>query len=210
MKKRKWLFLLLIIPLISIIIIIKFRYEYIPSSDEIIEEIKATKGYKAKVNYLFINQKSKYSENAVIYYSEDSCNKIQFENGIEEKYIDEDIEIKGEQKLYKIDKELYDTYSLAFVEKIMKNKVLNISEDSEEWGEIEYINIEMLLKGNNENINKANLYIDKKNKVPIMIRVFDRNNKLRIVIKFEEFQYLDNIETIKKYILINKKCKKSF
>ncbi|MCI5726229.1 MAG: hypothetical protein MR274_01625 [Clostridium sp.] len=194
MKKRKWLFLLLIIPLISIIIIIKFRYEYIPSSDEIIEEIKATKGYKAKVNYLFINQKSKYSENAVIYYSEDSCNKIQFENGIEEKYIDEDIEIKGEQKLYKIDKELYDTYSLAFVEKIMKNKVLNISEDSEEWGEIEYINIEMLLKGNNENINKANLYIDKKNKVPIMIRVFDRNNKLRIVIKFEEFQYLDNIE----------------
>ena len=76
----------------------------------------------------------------------------------------------------------------------MKNKVLNISEDSEEWGEIEYINIEMLLKGNNENINKANLYIDKKNKVPIMIRVFDRNNKLRIVIKFEEFQYLDNIE----------------
>lgn len=194
MKKRKWLFLLLIIPLISIIIIIKFRYEYIPSSDEIIEEIKATKGYKAKVNYLFINQKSKYSENAVIYYSEDSCNKIQFENGIEEKYIDEDIEMKGEQKLYKINKELYDTYSLAFVEKIMKNKVLNISEDSEEWGEIEYINIEMLLKGNNENINKANLYIDKKNKVPIMIRVFDRNNKLRIVIKFEEFQYLDNIE----------------
>lgn len=194
MKKRKWLFLLLIIPLISIIIIITFRYEYIPSSDEIIEEIKATKGYKAKVNYLFINQKSKYSENAVIYYSEDSCNKIQFENGIEEKYIDEDIEMKGEQKLYKINKELYDTYSLAFVEKIMKNKVLNISEDSEEWGEIEYINIEMLLKGNNENINKANLYIDKKNKVPIMIRVFDRNNKLRIVIKFEEFQYLDNIE----------------
>ena len=194
MKKRKWLFLLLIIPLISIIIIITFRYEYIPSSDEIIEEIKTTKGYKAKVNYLFINQKSKYSENAVVYYSEGSCNKIQFENGIEEKYIDEDIEMKGEQKLYKINKELYDTYSLAFVEKIMKNKVLNISEDSEEWGEIEYINIEMLLKGINENINKANLYIDKKNKVPIMIRVFDRNNKLRIVIKFEEFQYLDNIE----------------
>ena len=56
-KFKKWAFLLLLIPFISIIIVIIFRHSYFPTNEEIIEEVKNAENYTSKVEYQRKNQK---------------------------------------------------------------------------------------------------------------------------------------------------------
>jgi hypothetical protein len=75
---KKWAFLLLLIPFISIIIVVIFRNSYFPTNDEIIEDVKNAENYTSKVEYQVKNARGEYREDTTIYYSKEQGMRIEF------------------------------------------------------------------------------------------------------------------------------------
>lgn len=63
--------ILVLIPVLMILLVILCRDVITPSNEDIISELKDTKYYSSKVDYLFKNSKSEFEENTMQYYSFD-------------------------------------------------------------------------------------------------------------------------------------------
>ena len=193
-KFKKWAFLLLLIPFISIIIVIIFRHSYFPTNDEIIEEVKSAENYTSKVEYQIKNSRGEYKENTTIYYSKEQGMRIEFEENRVKIYNNGSININDNGYEYELKGDFDQFYPLAFTNNLLLNRIQDIKEGSEEWGEGQYIEISIELPFKNNNMTSAKLYINKKDKVPIVAKVYDVNKQERVTIIYKDFEYLKKVD----------------
>ena len=200
MKKiKRKIVILSVIPLVAIVLIVIFRYEFFPSNEEILNSIKNSKGYVTDVEYTITNTKYKYTEEATINYTKGINTKIQFNNNIEKTYNEDGtMTINHNGYEYSTNSNNDIIYSLAIVNKIINSdddpKAIanreSLTEEKDEWGEKEYLVLKYFMDSNNRNINSMILYIDKKDKVPVIAKLYDNENKERASIVYKSFKYI--------------------
>lgn len=191
-KLRSMLWILLLVPICIIVVIIFGRNMVTPSNEEIIEDLHNIKNYSCNVEYTFINSKGQYKENTTQYYSSNNGMRIEFkdENGRVKVYKGSEIQMKEENgQNYIIDKKIDEIYPLAFIENILDK---NISGELEvinpEWSDKEYIRVNINYPNDNKHLNKGELYVDKKLKCPVLLKIFDDTDKERILISYKDFR----------------------
>ncbi len=191
-KFKKMLWILIIIPICIIGVIIFGRKVVTPSNEEIIENLHNVKNYSCNVQYKFINSRGEYSENTKQYYSADNGMRIDFqdEDGRVKVYKGSEIQIKDENnKDYTIDKNIDEIYPLAFMCNILDNKMYGQLEViNSEWSDDEYIRVKIDYPSGNKHLDKAEFYVDKKTKCPVLLRIFDDTDKERILISYKDFK----------------------
>ena len=191
-KFKKILWILVLIPICIIGVIIFGRKIVTPSNEEIIENLHNVKNYSCNVQYKFINSKSEYSENTKQYYSADNGMRIEFqdEDGRVKVYKGSEIQIKDENnKEYTIDKNIDEIYPLGFMCNILDDKMYGQLEViNSEWSDDEYIRVTIDYPSGNKHLDKAEFYVDKKTKCPVLLRIFDDTDKERILISYKDFK----------------------
>ena len=191
-KMRSILWMLLLVPICIIVIIIFGRKIVTPSNEEIIDDLQNIKNYSCNVEYTFINSKGQYKENTVQYYSSDNGMRIEFqdENGRVKVYKGSEIQMKEENgQDYTIDKKIDEIYPLAFIENILdKNICGELEVINPEWSDKEYIRVNINYPNGNKHFNKGELYVDKKLKCPVLLKIFDDTDKERIIISYKDFK----------------------
>jgi len=180
------------IPIFIILLIIVCRNVITPSNQDIINELKNTKCYSSKVEYVFKNSKSQFKESTIQYYSFDKGSRIEFKNGYDRVKVYKGEEIKVEENAtdeYILDKNIDIIYPLAFIENVLSNpQDGDIKEVKADWGQGVYLQVDMKYSGKNKHLNKAELYVDKNKKVPVLLKILDDSNKERIVIIYKDFK----------------------
>ncbi len=183
--------ILALIPIIAIVLVIIFRNVVIPSNEDIINELKNTKCYSSKVNYVFKNSKSSFEENTIQYYSNDKGSRIEFldDNNRVKVYKGGEIKVEGnEDEEYILDKDIDRIYPLAFIQNILSNPQLGeIQEVREDWGQGTYLKMDIDYNIN-KHLNKAEFYVDKNKGIPVLLKIFDDSNKERIIITYNDFK----------------------
>lgn len=183
--------ILVLIPIIVIGLVVMCRNVIIPSNEDIVNELKNIKYYSSKVHYVFKNSKSLFEENTIQYFNNDKGSRIEFldECNRIKVYKGGEIKVEGNgDEDYTLDKNIDTIYPLAFMQNILSNpQVGNIEEVKEEWGQGIYLKVN-LDYNINKHLNKAEFYIDKSKRVPALLKVFDDNDKERIVITYTDFK----------------------
>ena len=184
--------ILISVPIFIILFIILCRNIITPSNQDIINELKNTKCYSSKVEYVFKNSKAQFEESTMQYYSFDKGSRIEFKDGYEgvKVYKGEEIKVEGTQdEEYTLDKDIDIIYPLAFIENVLSNpQDGDIKEVKADWGQGVYLQVDMKYSGKNKHLNKAELYVDKNKKVPVLLKILDDSNKERIVIIYKDFK----------------------
>lgn len=194
-KSKKWLLLLLLlIPFLSIILIITFRHNYTPTNEEIVKYAREAKVYTGKVEYTIKNSKKEYKESTNIYYCKDVGMRIEFGQDRVKIYKDGYISMQDKGDEYELEKSFDSLYPLAFVNNILNGDIKNISEGSEEWGDTNYLEVTLSLSNINSHMTSAKVYIDKKDKRPIVTKVYDISGKERVIIVYKDFNYAKEID----------------
>jgi len=188
---------LVFVPIFIILLIVLCRSVITPSNQEIINELKNTKCYSSKVEYVFKNSKAQFEESTMQYYSFDKGSRIEFKDGYEgvKVYKGEEIKVEGTQdEEYTLDKDIDIIYPLAFIENILSNPQSGeIKEVKVEWGQGVYLQVDMKYSSKNKHLNKAEFYVDKDKKVPVLLRILDDSNKERVVITYKDFKIEKNL-----------------
>ena len=183
---------LVFIPIFVILLIILCRNVITPSNQDIINELKNTKCYSSKVEYVFKNSKSQFEESTMQYYSFDKGSRIEFKDGYErvKVYKGEEIKVEGNaDEEYILDKNMDIIHPLAFIENILSNPQNGeIKEVKEQWGEGTYLQVDINYNVENKHLNKAEFYIDKDKRSPVLLRILDDNDKERVVISYKDFK----------------------
>lgn len=198
MKKKLLKIFLVSIPIILIALIIFFRLTAEPSNEEIIIGLRNIKNYTTKVDYLIVNSRGEETEETIHYFSKDIGSRIDFGEERIKIYKDDKILIKDNisNKEYEVDEDMDKFHSIAFMDKLLENPIINgeIKEGQEEWGEREYIEFTSELFLNNEHLDKVRIFIDKNEEIPIGAIIYDEdgNDKVRIV--YKEFKKLKEQE----------------
>lgn len=197
MKKiKKKIVVLSVMPFISIILLLIFRYKFFPNNEEIIDSIKNSRGYVSDIEYRITNEKYSYTEEATINYTKGINTKIQFKNNLEKIYNEDGtitINYDGYEYSTKSNNDVI--YSLAVVNRIINSddeiaNIESITEEKDEWGEREYLVLKYCITSDNRNISKVILYINKKDKAPIIAKLYDRDDKERASIVYKSFKYM--------------------
>ena len=198
MKKKIIIILLLVVPFISILFIIFFRGILMPSNEDIIEGLKNINAYEAKVQYVMKNDKGEETEETKQWYSADKGVRVEFGDEVTKVYKDEKIYVKDtiNNNEYELGQDMDIVHPLAFINNILSYPIKegSISEGQEEWGDTIYIKADVELFLNNIYFNKATIFIDKKNRVPIGIVVYDRQDKCVLKIIYEKFEEVEKID----------------
>lgn len=198
MKKKIKIALLFIIPFISILIIVMFRGVVLPTNEEILSQLKDINSYETKVEYIIKNDKGEERENTTQYYLKNNGVRVDFNDELTKIYKDNGICVKDNilKSEYNIDNNMDILHSLAFVNKILSYPVINgtLKEGQEEWGERIYIQMDVELFLDNEHLNTARVFIDKKEKTPIGIIVYDKEGNDSVRIIYEDFREVKNID----------------
>jgi len=180
------------IPIFIILLIIVCRNVITPSNQDIINELKNTKCYSSKVEYVFKNSKSQFKESTIQYYSFDKGSRIEFKNGYDRVKVYKGEEIKVEEnetEEYILDKDIDIIYPLAFIENVLSNpQIGEIKEVKAEWGQGVYLQVDMKYNSKNKHLNKAEFYVDKNTRVPVLLRILDDSNKERVIITYKDFK----------------------
>ena len=194
LKNNKKLYLLFLIPFISIIAVIIYRHVCIPTNEDIVKYVKNAEIYSSKVRYYIKNTKREYKEDTNIYYCRNQGMRIEFEGDRVKIYKDGFIRMNDNGDEYEIDENLDQVYPLSFMSNILSNNIKEIKEGAEEWGDTKYIEVNVELPFKNNHMNLAKLYINKDSKKPIVTKVFDINNKEKMDIIYDDFEYLRKID----------------
>lgn len=190
-KKNKWILLILLVPFVSILLIIQFRHVYIPTNQEIIENIKNTDGYMSNVEYVIQNSRGEYKESVNLYYSRQNETRLEFENNEVKIYNDEVTSVHEDNYSYEIARDFDMFYPLAFIHSILQSEINEINDGTEEWGDINYLEVDLSLNNKNRHISKAKVYINKEDKTPILTKLYDDQGKERVTIKYNDFKYIE-------------------
>lgn len=198
MKKKLLKIFLVSIPIILIALIVFFRLTAEPSNEEIIMGLRNIKNYTTKVDYLIVNSRGEETEETIHYFSKDIGSRIDFGEDRIKIYKDNKILIKDNisNKEYEIDEDMDKFHSIAFMDKLLENPIINgeIKEGQEEWGEREYIEFTSELFLNNEHLDKVRIFIDKNEEIPIGAIVYDKDGKDKVRIVYKEFKKLKDQE----------------
>ena len=88
-----------------------------------------------------------------------------------------------------LDKDIDIIYPLAFIENILSNPQNGeIKEVKAEWGEGIYLQVDMKYNSKNKHLNKAEFYVDKNKRVPVLLKILDDSNKERVIITYKDFK----------------------
>lgn len=184
--------ILMLIPVFIILLIILCRHVVTPSNEDIVNELKNTKCYSSKVEYTFINSRSQLKESTMQYYSFGKGARIEFNDEYKrvKVYKGGEIKVQGdENEELTLDKDIDVIYPLAFIENIFSNQLSNnIEEVKAEWGQGIYLQVNIEYKSKNKHLNKAEFYIDKNKKSPVLLKILDDNNKERILITYKDYK----------------------
>ena len=192
LKKTLITSILVFIPIIIILLVVICRHIIMPSNQQIINELKNTKCYSSKVEYVFKNSKSQFEENTIQYYSFERGSRIEFKDGYErvKVYKGGEIKVEGSQdEEYILNKDIDTLYPLAFIDNILSNpQSVEIKEVKEEWGQGTYLQVDMEYDSKNKHLNRAEFYIDKDKRVPVLLKILDDNNIERVIITYKDFK----------------------
>lgn len=192
---KKWILLMvLLIPFLSIILIITFRHNYMPTNEEIIQYVRDCKAYTSKAEYTVINSKDEYKQETKLYYGKDIGMRIEFGQDRVKIYKDGFISMKDGDEEYELNGGFDSLYPLAFPNNLLNNEIKSIEEGAEEWGNRKYLIINVDIPSKNKHIVEAKLYIDKDDKSPILTKIYDSDNKETVTIVYDEFEYLKEID----------------
>jgi outer membrane lipoprotein-sorting protein len=184
--------MLMFIPIFVILLIVLCRHVIMPSNEDIVNELRNTKCYSSKVEYSFINSRSESKESTMQYYSLGKGSRIEFNDGYKrvKVYKGGEIKVQGdEDEEYTLDKDIDVIYPLAFIENILSNpQSSDIKEVKAEWGDGIYLQVDIEYNNKNKHLNKAEFYIDKNKRVPVLLRILDDSNKERILITYKDFK----------------------
>ena len=198
MKKKIKIALLLIIPFVSIVAIIMFRGTMLPTNEEILSDLRDINFYETKVEYIIKNDKGEERENTNQYYLKNNGVRVDFNKELTKIYKDNGICVKDNilKSEYNIDSSMDILHSLAFINKILSYPVINgtLKEGQEEWGNRIYIQMDVELFLDNEHLNIARVFIDKKSKTPIGIIVYDKEGNDSVRIIYEDFKEVKSID----------------
>jgi len=191
-NKKLIIGILIFTPVFMILLVILFRNSINPSNESIINELKNTKFYSSKVNYVFKNSKSQFEENTIQYYGFDKGARIEFKDGYERIKVYKGGEIKVKENSdeeYILNKDIDTIYPLAFIENILSNlENAKIKEVKTEWSDSIYLQVDITYNSNNKHLNKAEFFVDKNKGVPVILKILDDNNKERIIITYKDFK----------------------
>ena len=185
---------LILLPFISIILIIQFRHAVTPTNEDIIKKIKDENCYKTNAEYIIKNNRGEYSDNTQIFYKRKLGHRVEFESDIIKIYKNEKINVFENNTSYEINNKMDILYPLGFIDNILNKKILDVKEGSEEWGDTKYLKITIDLESSNKHLSEAKVYINKKDKKPIVTKVYNDNGDETVVIVYKNFKYLDNLK----------------
>ncbi|MDU5109049.1 MAG: germination lipoprotein GerS-related protein [Clostridium sp.] len=198
MKRKLLLGFLVSIPVILISIVIILRLTAQPTNEELIERLKGIKAYTTDVEFVIMNSRDEERQETKQYYIKDTGGRIDFGEERTKIYKDDKILVKDNisNKEFFIEEEMDDLYSLSFLNNLLSYPIDSegIKEGQEEWGDTEYIEFTSELFLNNYNLNKAKVFIDKNERVPIGVIIYDRNNKDRVRIVYKDFEKLKQLD----------------
>ncbi|OOM79790.1 hypothetical protein CLPUN_14710 [Clostridium puniceum] len=191
-NKKLIIGVLIFAPIFIISLVILFRNFISPSNESIINELRNTKLYSSKVNYVFKNSKSQFEENTIQYYSFDKGARIEFKDGYERVKVYKGGEIKVKENSdgeYILNKDIDTIYPLAFIENILSSlENAEIKEVKTEWSDSIYLQVDITYNSNNKHLNKAEFFVDKDKGVPVLLKILDDDNKERIIITYKDFK----------------------
>lgn len=195
-KKSRYLLIvgLLLIPFISIFLIIQFRHTVVPTNDEIIKYVQEADGYKTDIKYTIINSKGEFDENVQVYYRKNYGVRVEFPQDRVKIYKDGYISILEQDYEYELEEGFDSLYPLGFINNILSNEIIEIKEASEEWGDIKYLEISIDLPSKNKHIDSAKVYINKKDKSPIITKIYNSNEEESVIIIYDNFEFLKDID----------------
>ena len=188
--KKKIIFLVMI-PIFIIILVVLGRKVVIPTNDEIISELKNTKMYTCDVEYTFMNSRDNFRENTKQYYRYDKGGRIEFDDYYKriKVYNDDKIKLQIDSEEYDLNKNLDCIYPLSFIENILSYDISEpIEELNEEWGEGEYLKLNIDYGNNNRYLKNGEFYIDKNKKIPVVLKIYDQSGNERLLIKYSNFK----------------------
>lgn len=198
MKKKIAIALLLCIPFISILLVVIFRGVLMPTNEEIIESLKQIKCYETEVEYIIKNSRGQEREETVQYYSKDDGARVEFGEELTKIYKKDGITVSDNvgNNQYVIDSSMDILHSLAFMNKILSFPVKGetVTEGQEEWGDKIYIQADIELFLDNNYLNTARIFIDKKEKSPIGIIIYDKNGIDTVRIIYKDFKKVKQID----------------
>lgn len=198
MKKKIIISVLLCIPFISILLVIVFRGVMLPTNEEIIKSLKNIKCYEANVEYIIKNSNGEEREDTIQYYSKDKGVRVEFGEDIVKIYNNDNIQVIDNisNSDYTIDKSLDILHPLAFMNNILSYPVKSgsLKQDQEEWGDTVYIQVDLELFLDNNHLNVARLFVDKKSREPIGIIVYNKDGEDTLRIIFKDFKKVKQID----------------
>lgn len=198
MKKKLLKVFLVSMPIILIALIIFFRLTAEPSNEEIIMGLRDIENYTTRVEYLIVNSRGEEKEETIHYFSKDFGGRIDFGEDRVKIYKENEILIKDNisNKEYKIEEDMDKFHSIAFMNKLLENPIIDgeIKDGQEEWGEREYIEFTSELFLNNEHLDKMKIFIDKNEEIPIGAIIYDKDGNHKVKIVYKEFEKLKNQE----------------
>lgn len=186
--------ILVVIPLLSIFIIIQVRHKYILTNDEIIQYVIEADKYSSKAKFIIKNSVRQYEEDTQIYYDKNLGMRIEFGEQRVKVYKDDHISMTDNGQQYEINEDFDTVYPLAFCSSLLKNEINYIKEGKEEWGDIEYLEVSVDLPSKNKHIDQAKVYIDKVKRTPIITKIYDQSGNEKIIIIYDDFKYLKEID----------------
>ncbi|MDR5588765.1 MULTISPECIES: germination lipoprotein GerS-related protein [Clostridium] len=196
-KSKMLLSTLLLIPIITILLIVLFRHILLPTNEDILNYVKNIKEYSTGVEYIFKNSRGEIKELTTQYYSDNKGLRIEFgqDNKTIKVYNSGEIQVKDYQgDEFKLDGNMDVIYPLASINNILSNKMLGeIKENVKEWGDGNYLEIDLKYDMNNKHFEKGKFYIDKKTKSPILLKIFDINGIERVIITYKDFKIEKNL-----------------
>lgn len=197
LNKKLMMGTLIFCPIIIILLIIVFRNTVTPSNESIINDLKDTKYYSCRVNYLFKNSKSQFEEDTVQYYRFDKGSRIEFKGGDGRVKVYNGGEIRMEDNgegEYILNKDIDIIYPLAFIGNILSNaENTEVKEVKNEWSDSIYLKVDITYDVNNKHLNKAEFFVDKNEGVPVLLKILDDNNNERIIITYKDFKKEKNL-----------------
>lgn len=191
-RKKITLGAIILLPFIIIGLIITLRHNVTLTNEEVIERVKNLSQYNSIVEFTINNSRGEYVEKVNLHYSQDHSPIMEFGDRLIKTYNKDSISIKyRDGKEYNLEKDTDSFYILAVLEELFKNPIINIEEGSEEWGDIEYLKVSIDIVSNNQHLDKAVLYINKTEKIPMLMKIQDTNGKEKIKVEYRNFNKKD-------------------
>lgn len=198
MKKKVIIAVLLCIPFISILLVVIFRGVILPTNEEIVQSLKEINCYEASIEYIVKNSRGEEREETTQYYSKDKGVRVEYGEDIIKTYKADGIHVVDNisNSEYTIDNSMDIVHQLAFMKRILSFPVKtdSLEEGQEEWGDTVYIQLDVELFLDNYHLDKARVFIDKKNKTPIGIVVYDKEGNDTVRIVYKEFKKVKQID----------------